>query len=74
MSLDGIDLRINILRRFFDLNEDYTIINEVLIASDDFLKDFVLEHKRLSKDLKFRVRIKNFLLHKINLSRLYGKF
>lgn len=74
LALDGIALRVEILRRIFDLNKDYAIIHEVLIVSDDFLKDFVLEHKRLSKELKSRAKIKNFLLNKINLSRLYGRF
>jgi len=36
-SLDGINLRIEILKRFFNLAKDYTIVHEILISSDDLL-------------------------------------
>ncbi len=42
--LDGINLRIEILRRFFNLAIDYTILHEIFIASDD-----LHEYKRSSQ-------------------------
>ncbi len=60
--LNGINLRIEILRRFFNLAKDYTILHEIFIASDDLLRNFVHEYKRLSRELRFRVRMKEFLI------------
>ncbi len=62
-SLDGINLRIEILRKFFNLAKDYTIIHEIFIASDDLLRNFVLEHKRLSQEVRFRAIMKEFLIN-----------
>lgn len=39
MSLEEFLLRIEILRRFFDLDKDYAIIHEIMIVSDNFLKE-----------------------------------
>ena len=62
LSLDGISLRIEILRNFFNLSKDNTIIHEIIIASDDLLRNFVLEYKRLSRELKSRIRVKEILI------------
>lgn len=62
ISLDGISLRIEILRRFFNLAKDNTIIHEIIIASDDLLRNFVLEYKRLSRELNSRIRMRKILI------------
>lgn len=62
MSLNGISLRIEILRRFFDLDQDYTIVPEIMFASDDLLRNFVFEYKRLSRELKSRNRMKEIII------------
>ena len=62
MSLNGIRLRIEILRRFFDLAQDHTIVHEILFASDDLLRNFLLEYKRLSRELKSRNRLKEIII------------
>lgn len=62
ITLDGLALRIEILRRFFNLDKDNTIIHEIIIASDDLLRNFVLEYKRLSRELNSRVRMREILI------------
>ena len=62
ITLDGLALRIEILRRFFNLAKDNTIIDEIIIASDDLLRNFVLEYKRLSRELNSRVKMKEILI------------
>ena len=62
LSLDGISLRIEILRNFFNLAKDNTIIYEIIITSDDLLRNFVLEYKQLSRELNSRVRMREILI------------
>ncbi len=62
ITLDGLALRIEILRRFFNLAKDNTIIHEITIASDDLLRNFVLEYKWLSRELNSRVRMREILI------------
>ncbi len=69
ISLNGINLRKEILRRFFNLAKDYTILHEIFIASDDLLRNFVHEYKRLSRELRFRVRMKLMIL----MGHLHGQ-
>ena len=66
-SLDRINLRIEIVRKFFNLDKDYTIIHEIFIASDDLLMSFIAEYKTLSKELRFRVRMKQILIYSLYL-------
>ena len=61
-SLDGISLRIEILRRFFNLANDHTIIHEIIIASNDLLRNFIFEYKQLSKELNSRVKMREILI------------
>ncbi len=57
-SICEILIRIDILKNFFNLTEIDSVAKEVLFSSKELLYNFLLEFKRLSKELKFKIKLK----------------